>query len=133
MSLSTFISCLVLITLLAAKVAEARNDLFLLISLFSPKIVVKLVSVQFSSIAQSCPTLCDAMDCSMQALPVLHHLPKFAQTHVHSVRDAVQPSHPLSPPFAFSLSRPQGLFQSVGFSHQEAKILKLQLQQQSFQ
>ena len=53
---------------------------------------------QFSSVAQSCPTLCDPMNCSTPGLPVHHHLPEFTQTHVHSVRDAIQPSHPLSSP-----------------------------------
>ena len=55
-------------------------------------------SVQFSSVAQSCPALCDPMNCSMPGLPVHHHLPEFTQTHIHRVRDAIQPSHPqLSP------------------------------------
>ena len=48
------------------------------------------------SVAQSCLTLCDPMDCSMPGFPVLHHLPEFAQTHIHWVSDAIQPSHPLS-------------------------------------
>ena len=55
-------------------------------------------SVQFSSVAQSCPTLCDPMNCSMPGLPVHHQLPEFTQTHVHPVSDAIQPSHPLSSP-----------------------------------
>ena len=54
--------------------------------------------VQFSSVAQSCPTLCDPMNRSMPGLPVHHQLPEFTQTHVHRVRDAIQPSHPLSSP-----------------------------------
>ena len=54
-------------------------------------------SVQLSSVTQSCPTLCDPMDHSMPGLPVHHQLPEFAQTHVHRVGDAIQPSHPLSP------------------------------------
>ena len=54
-------------------------------------------SVQFSSVAQSCPTLCDPMDCSTPGLPVHHQLPEFTQTHVHRVSDAIQPSHALSP------------------------------------
>ena len=54
---------------------------------------------QFSSVVQSCPTLCDPINCSTPGLPVHHHLPKFTQTHVHRVRDAMQPSHPLSSPF----------------------------------
>ena len=53
-------------------------------------------SLQFSSVAQSCPTLCDPMDYSTPGLPVHHQLPKLAQTHVHRVGDAIQPSHPLS-------------------------------------
>ena len=55
-------------------------------------------SVQFSSIAQSCPTLCDPMNCSMPGLPVHHQLPEFTQTHVHRVGDAIQSTHPLSSP-----------------------------------
>ena len=53
---------------------------------------------QFSSVAQSCPTLCDPMNRSMPGLPVHHQLPEFTQTHVHRVGDAIQPSHPLSSP-----------------------------------
>ena len=65
------------------------------------------------SVAQSCSTLCDPMDCSMAGLPVSHHLPEFAQVHVHCISDAVQPSHPLMPssPSFLSLSQHQGLFQ----------------------
>ena len=60
---------------------------------------------RFSSVAQSCPTLCDPMDCSTPGLPVHHQLPELAQTHVHLVGDGIQPSHPLSSPSpAFSLS-----------------------------
>ena len=70
----------------------------------------------YCSFAKSCLTLCDPMDCSMPGFPVLHHLPEFAQTQIHWVDDAIQPSHPLlspSPP-AFNLSQHQGLFQWVG-------------------
>ena len=89
---------------------------------------------QFSSVAQSCPTLCDAMDCSMPGLPVHHQLLEFTQTHVHWVSDAIQPSHPLlSPSPAFNLSQHQGLFQWVSSSHQMTKVLENQLQHQSFQ
>ena len=52
--------------------------------------------IQFSSVAQSCPTLCDPMNRSTPGLPVHHHLPEFTQTHVHRVRDAIQPSHPVT-------------------------------------
>ena len=89
-------------------------------------------SDQFSSVIQSCPTLWDPMGCSIPGLPVLHYLPEFAQTHVGWVSDAIQLSHPLSPPssFALSLSQHQGLFQWVSSSHQVAKVLELQLRHQ---
>ena len=91
--------------------------------------------VQFSSVAQSCLTLCDPMDCSTPGFPVHQQLPEFAQTHVHWVNDAIQPSHPLSSPSppAFNLSQHQGLFQWVSSSNQVAKVLEFQLQPQSFQ
>ena len=91
-------------------------------------------SVQFSSIVQSCLTLCDTMDCSMPGLPVHNQLPKPTQTHVPQVSDAIQPSHPLSSPSpAFNLSQHQGLFQRVSSLHQVSKVLEFQLQHQSFQ
>ena len=92
-------------------------------------------SVQFSSVAQSCPTLCDPMNRSTPGLPVHHHLPVFTQTHIHRVSGAIQPSHPLSSPSpsAFNLSQHQGLFQWVSSSHQVAKVLEFQLQHQFFQ
>ena len=67
---------------------------------------------QFSSVAQSCPALCDPMDHSMPGFPVLHHLLEFAQTHAHCVNDAIQPFHPLSSPSppALNLSQHQGHF-----------------------
>ena len=69
--------------------------------------------IQFSSVAQSCPTLCDPMNYSTPGLPVQHHLPEFTQTHVHQVRDAIQPSHPRSSPSppAPNPSQHQSLFQ----------------------
>ena len=80
-----------------------------------------------------CPTLWDPMDCSIPGFPVLHCLPDFAQPHVHWVKDANQPSQPLSSPSlpALNLSQHQSLFQWVGFSHQVPKVLELQLQHQS--
>ena len=92
-------------------------------------------SVQFSSVAQSCPTLCDPMNRSKPGLPVYHQLPEFTQTQVHWVGDAFQPSHPLSSPSppAFDLSQHHGLFQWVSTLHQVAKVLEFQLQHQSFQ
>ena len=82
-------------------------------------------SVQFSSVAQSCPTLCDPMDCSMPGLPVHHQLPEPTQTHVYHVGDAIQLSHSLSSPSppTFNLYQHQGLFQWVSSSYQVAKLL----------
>ena len=76
-------------------------------------------SVQFSSVTQSCPILCDPMNCSTPGLPVHHHLPEFTQTHVHQVHDAIQPSHLLSSPSppAPNPSQHQRLFQWVNSSH----------------
>ena len=91
-------------------------------------------SVHFSSVAQSCPTLCDPMNCGTLGLPVHHQLPEPTQTHVHWVGDAIQPSHPLlspSPP-ALNLSQHQRLFKWISSSHQVAKVLEFQLQHQSF-
>ena len=86
--------------------------------------------LQFSSVAQSCPILCNPMDCSTPGFPVHYQLPELAQTHVHRVSDAIKPSHsPSSPsPPAFNLSQHQGLFQSVSSSHQVDKVLELQFQ-----
>ena len=85
---------------------------------------------QFSSVSQSCPTLCNPIDCSTPGLPIHHELPELAQTHVHWVSDVIQPSHSLSPPSppAFHLSQHQGLFQWVSSLHQVTKVLELQLQ-----
>ena len=79
------------------------------------------------SVTQSCPTLCNPMDCSTPGFPVIHYLLEFAQTHVHWVGDTIQPSHPLSPPSppAYNLSQHQGLFQWVSSSHQKAKYWSL--------
>ena len=81
-------------------------------------------ALHVSSVAQSCPILCDPMDCSMPGFSVLHQLPELAQTHVHCVSDAIQPSQPLlspSPP-AFNPSQHQGLFQWVSSSHGGQRI-----------
>ena len=90
-----------------------RNEIALIVN----KIIWN--AVQFSSVAQSCLTLCDPMNCSTPGLPVHHQLPEFTQTHVHRVSDAIQPSHPLlspSPP-APNPSQHQGLFQWVNSLH----------------
>ena len=92
-------------------------------------------SVQFSSVAQSCLTLCDPMNCSTPGLPVHYQLMEPTQIHVHWVGDAIQPSHPLSSPSppVLNLSQHQGLFKWVSSLHQVAKVLEFQLQHQSFQ
>ena len=86
-------------------------------------------SVQFSSVAQLCPTLCDPMNHSTPGLPVHHQLLEFTQTHVHQVGDAIQPSHPLSSPSppAPNPSQHQSIFQWVNSSHEVAKVLEFQL------
>ena len=88
-----------------------------------------------SSVAHSCPTLCDPTDCSMPGLSVHHQLPEFTQTHVCWVGDAIQPSHPLSSPSPLALnpSPHQGLFKWVSSSHEVAKVLEFQLQHEPFQ
>ena len=80
------------------------------------------------SVAQSCPTLCNAMNCSMPGLPVHHQLLEFTQTHVHRVSDAIQPSHPLSspsppPPIPPSIR----VFSNESTLHEVAKVLEFQL------
>ena len=94
-----------------------------------------VIAIQFSSVTQLCPTLCDPMNHSTPGLPVHHKLPEFTQTHAHRVGDAIQPSHPLSSPSppAPSPSQRQGLFQWVNSLHEVAKVLEFQLQHQSFQ
>ena len=99
-----------------------EHDIFKSLSMFS--------SVQFSSVVQSCPTLCNPMNCRTPGLPVHHHLSEFTQTHVHRVSDAIHPSHPLSSPSppALNPSQHQSLFQWVNSSHEVAKVLEFQLQ-----
>ena len=77
------------------------------------------------SVAQSCLTLCNHMDCRTPGFPVLHHHPELAQTHAHWLSDVIKPSHPLSSPSlpAFNLSQHQGLFKWISSSHQVAKVL----------
>ena len=85
---------------------------------------------KFSSVVQSYPTLCDPIDCKTPSFSVHHQFQELAQTNVHQVSDAIQPSHPLLSPSspAFNLSQHQGLFQWVSSSHQVAKVLEFQLQ-----
>ena len=114
---------------------KARDNVKHLQQLFMIVSNKEFSSVQFSSVAQSCPTLCNPVNHSTPGLPVHHQLPEFTQTHVHWVSDAIQPSHPLlslSPP-ALNLSQRQGLFKWVSSLHQVAKVLEFQLQHQSLQ
>ena len=94
-----------------------------------------MASVQFSSVAQLCPTLCDPMNRSTPGLPVHHHLPEFTQTPIHRVSDAIQPSHPLSSPSppAPNPSQHQSLFQWVNSLREVAKVLEFWLQHHSLQ
>ena len=89
----------------------------------------------FSLFTQSCPALCEPMDCSMPGLPVHHQLPEFTQTHCHGVSNAIQPSYPLSSPShpTFNLSKHHGVFKQVSSSHWMAKALEFQHQHHSFQ
>ena len=91
--------------------------------------------VQFSSVAQLCPPLCNPMNHSTPGLLVHHQLPEFTQTHIHRVRDTIQPSHTLSSPSppAPNPSQHQSLFQWVSSSHEVAKVLEFQLQHHSLQ
>ena len=94
--------------------------------LLSPSTVIFFAEGKSSSFScLVCPILCSPMDCSTPSLPVHHQLPEFPQIHVHWVGDAIQPSHPLSPPFppAFNIAQHQGLFQWVVLLHQVAKVL----------
>ena len=92
-------------------------------------------SDQIRSVAQSCLTLCNPMNCSTPGLPVHHQLSEFTQTQVHRVSDAIQPSHPLSSPSPLdpNPSQHQSLFQWVNSSHEVAKVLEFQLQHHFFQ
>ena len=88
-------------------------ELFQILNNDAVKVLHQFSSVQFSSVAQSCPTLCDPINCRTPGLPVQHQLLEFTQTHVHRVGDDIQPSHPLSShsPPAPNPSQHQSLFQ----------------------
>ena len=90
---------------------------------------LRSMSVQFSSVTQSCPSLCKPVDCGTPGLSVYHQLPESTQSHVFWVCDAIQPCHPLSSPFppVFNLFQDQGLFQWVSSSQKVAKVLEPQL------
>ena len=134
------------INLLVLKKKDPQKALLMFIPFFPDTVMESMWSlliymygsslvVQFSSVAQSCPTLCNPMNRSTPGLPVHHQHLESTQTHVHWVGDAIQPSHPLSSPSppALSLSQHWGLFQWISSSHEVAKGLEFQLQHQSFQ
>ena len=110
-------------------------DLLLFFEFFMPwyknlpliSIISKYTICYCCSVVQSCPTLCDSVDCSMPDIPVLYHLPELAQTHVHWVRDTIQPSHPLSSPLLLPLIFPSlRVFSNELMLHMVAKVLELQ-------
>ena len=115
---------------------DSRSDYpTMLLNIWRSRQFIIYFKLQFSSVAQSRPTLCDPVNRSTPGLPVHHQLPEFIQTHVHRVSDAIQPSHPLpapSPP-APNPSQHQSLFQWVNSSHEVAKLLEFQLQHHSLQ
>ena len=126
------ISCLVVLLLVCEQSKER------IISVLASEHLVRSIpkeATQFSVVTQSCPALCNPMDCSTPGFPVHHQHPEFTQIHVHWVSDAIHPSHPVSSPSPpiFILSQHQGLFKWVSSSHQVAKVLEFQLQHQSFQ
>ena len=109
------------------------KNLWVFLTTFDSKLTLIFYSAQFSSVTQSCPTLCNPVNHSTPGLPVHHLLLESTQIYVHCVGDVIQPSHPLlspSPP-ALNLSQHQGLFKWVRSSHQVAKVLEFQLPHQS--
>ena len=113
-------------------VASLRTSLIIHCTLDTISLLLRAstyILIQFSSVAESCPTLCNPMNCSTPSLRVHHQLPEFIQTHVHWVSDSIQPSHPLSSPSppAPNPSQHQSLFQWVNSSHEVAKVLEFQL------
>ena len=113
------------VVIISQQIKSGRYTLYL-------KLTQCCMSIQFSSVAQSCLTLCNPMNRSTPGLPVHHQLPEFTQTHVHQVSNAIQPSHPLFPPSppAFNPSQHQSLFQWVNSLHEVAKVLEFQLHHQ---
>ena len=98
------------------------------------RVLLGISSVQFSSVAQLCPTLCNPMDCSTPGFPVHHQFPEFTQTHVYWVGDAIQPSHPMSSTSpAFNLSQQQGLFKESVLRITWPKYWSFSFSNQSFQ
>ena len=118
------------------KVKEEIENAGLKLNIQKTKIMASgpISSIQFSSVAQSCLTLCNPMNRSTPGFPVHHQLQEFTQTHVHWVGDTIQSSHPLSfpSPLAFSISQHQSLFNKPVLCIND-EVLEFQLQHQSFQ
>ena len=131
-----YLSCIIALARTSYTLLKKNSEItiLLLLLILENNIPSFIWGLMFSSVQSlSHVRLCNSMDCSMPGLPVHHQLPELAQTHVHLISDAIQPSHPLlspSPP-AFSLSHYQGLLQWDSSSHQLAKLLEFQ--HQSFQ
>ena len=105
-----------------------KSCLWLMYNTWNFSLTYEPCLLQFSSVAQSCPTLCNPMDCSMPGSLVYHQLPELAQTHVHRVGDAIQPSHPLSSP-----SPPPSIFPSIRvFSNESALHIRWPVRSFSF-
>ena len=128
-SLSSFIFIKRFLSSSLLSAMRVVSPAYLRLLIFLPAIFIsacarKSIS-EFSSVTQSCLTLCDPMGCSTPGFPVHHQFLELTQTHVHWVGDAIQPSHPLSSPSppAFSNFQPQGLSQWVSSLHQVAKVL----------
>ena len=117
---------------LSLNIHVTLGDIF---RLSKPQFPHRVSRISVISVTQSHSTFCHPMECSTSGFPVHCQLPELAQTHIHRVGDAIQPSHPLSSPSppAFNLPQHQGLFKWVNSSHQMAKVLEPQLQHQSFQ
>ena len=114
---------------------KSMSYVFISLSVFLIRKAFQFSSVQFSSVAQPCLTLCDPMNLSTPGLPVHHQLQEFTQTLLHQVGDAIPPSQPLLSPYtpASSPSQHQSIFLCVNSSHEVARVLEFQLQHQSFQ
>ena len=102
---------------LLMKVKEESKKVGLKLNIQKMKIMASspISSIQFSSVAQSCLTLCDPMNCSTPGLPVHHQLPEFTQTHIHRVGDAIEPSHPLSSPSPWIMEKARELQKNIYF------------------
>ena len=128
-------SFLVMTSIPQPRVSEEYGGLYSILVLSLDVTLLYMKGYQFSSVTQSCLTLCDHMNRSTPGLPVHHQLPESTQNRGHRVSDAIQPSHPLSSPSPpdLNLSQHQGLFKLVSSLYQVAKVLEFQPQHQSFQ